>query len=98
VSDTRPPASLLALYVLGDCGGWRTAGEVANRVEGRTGDRLNAETLRQALTRLADAGRILRRKQVRRGVEIVQYRHPNNDPPNNLESPEVDMADLRNSQ
>jgi hypothetical protein len=78
VSDTRPPASLLALYVLGDVEGWHTAGETADRIEQAAGDRPDAETLRQALCRLARVGRIRRRKRVHDGVEIVEYRVPNN--------------------
>ena len=87
--DTAPPASLLALYVLGDCDGWLTVGEIADRIEDRTGDRPDYSTLRKAARRLADVDRILCRTHLSGDVEVAQYRHPDT---NNSESGSVDTG------
>jgi len=90
VSDTAPPGSLLALYVLGDCDGWLTVGEICDRIEARTGDRPDYSTLRKALRRLADVDRVLRRTHLAGDVEVVQYCHPDT---NNSESDSLDTGE-----
>jgi len=89
-TDTTAPASLLALYVLGDCEDWQTTGEIADRIERETGDRPEYETLRTALCRLSNAGRVLSRTVPRDGVQVRQYGHPNN-----LDVGGVDTTDPR---
>ena len=77
--DTRPPASLLALCVLGerDSDDWQTVGELCDRIEAKTGERPNYETLRAALARLAEVDRVLTRTVPRDGTQVRQYKSPN---------------------
>jgi len=88
--DTTPPASLLALCILGESHEWQTVGELADRIETKTGDRPDYETLRAALCRLTDVGRVLSRTVPRNGIQVRQFKDPND-----LDAGRVDTADSR---
>ena len=77
--DTAPPSWHLVHLALDS--DWRTADELAARIEAETGRPIHDRTVSRTLRRIRDSdeGGIEFRRSLRNGSEIVKYRKPESE-------------------
>jgi len=74
-TNTAPPATLLVLYVLGECDReWWTETDLRDEIAATTGYEVTPSTVHRAVRNLSEVGRIKKRVRRSDGTTATEYR------------------------